>query len=261
MAGRRSHPPLFEFLRKDSAQPPPSVRIEPARTRPEPPPPRKTPETPGSGVIRIPVYAFYLGVTAVLGFCVLVWALGFQAGRGRGEEQAMRQLGLTSRTPPRNPDPLVIDTPPVVSPNGTPPFRQTPVERDLTPPTPQPTPAPVASAFLGSAGAMASDPRQPGVNYLKIASRVSFDETRGILLYLKANGVEALGLRIDAATSGDNNGVYDIFTLMGVPSERYTAMAQERERHWNTIRRLGQVWRSEHKGTVDFAQPLWQLFR
>mgnify|MGYP001413434268 CR=1 FL=1 len=266
MAGRRSHPPLFEYLRKEGAAPaaPPPAPSRPVSI-PAPEAPAREPRKPveaGPGIIRVPVYSLYIAITAVLALGVLIWAIGFQTGRSRGEEEAMRQLGLTSRTPPRGPDPLTIDPPPT---NGQPNGNTTPPtgspSRNDPPVTPPATPAAAPGRFLGSSGSLPADPREVGVNYLKIATRVTFEETRDILLFLKANGVEALAVRVDGGSQDDNNPPYDLFTLMGVPSDRYSAMAQERERHWNTIRRLGQVWRSEHKGTVDFAQPLWQLFR
>lgn len=123
-------------------------------------------------------------------------------------------------------------------------------------------PAPAGGLYLVSGGSRGTDPRQERTNYLRLATGVSAADARAAVDYLKGQGVEAL-----AAPQLDSRGVpknnpprYDLFGLFGIPSDRYSAMADERERYTLRLIEAGESWRASG-GAMKFIEPSWERFR
>lgn len=210
----------------------------------------------GGGHVRVPVYSLYIALTCVAAVVILTWAVGFQVGKRRGEEAALKQLmvgqaPVVKRSDPTNPGP------------GTPERPQPQQPQPQDPPPNERVERPVPSgAIIGGRGELVEEPRQAGTNYLKLASRMSAEEAQAAAAFLTENGVAAIGVRVDGTGTGANNPArYDLFSLFGVPSTRYSQMEAERGQHWQLVQRLGRDWQTKHKGTVNFASPQWVLFR
>lgn len=213
----------------------------------------------GGGQVRLPVYGLYIAVTVVLAAVILTWAIGFQIGKRRGEDAALKQLGV-------GPSPLVKRNDPT-NPNGSG-APDKPQVQPQTPKVPEDAPEPrverpvPSGAIIGARGEVVEEPRQAGTNYLKLASRMSAEEAQAAVGFLVQNGVQAIGVRVDGTGTGANNPArYDLFSLFGVPSSRYSQMEAERDQHWQLVQRLGREWQTKHKGSVNFASPQWVLFR
>lgn len=233
---------------------PVEVRIPRSEASPDAPPASRS---KGGGHVRLPVYGVYIAITAVLAAVILTWAVGFQVGKRRGEDAALKQLGLGQT-------PLVKRTDPTnLGGSGTPVNPQPDQPEPQVPRPDETVPRPIPSgAIIGARGEIVEEPRQPGTNYLKLASRVSAEETQAAAGFLAQNGVQAIGVRVDGTGTGANNPArYDLFSLLGVPSSRYSQMEAERNQHWQLVQRLGREWQTKHKGTVNFASPQWVLFR
>lgn len=253
----RGTPPLFEYLRTRGTTAPtrplpplPQLKTaEPAAASPEPLQP-----APGGGTIRVSVYALYVGITAVLALGVLVWALGFQMGKKRGTDAALRELGLAKPPTMREPDPLGIHQPEV---NGS---AQSPTS-DSDRPAPTIVPQGSTPRFIAAAGALDTDPRVAESNYLKLASKLSLTEADRVVQFLASKDVQALAVRVEAGGRAANDSpLYDLYSLFAVPSGRYSAMEREREAHKSLVGRLGQEWQTKHRGTVNFARPVWEKY-
>lgn len=247
MAGKGSIP-LFEALQRSSRD------SGIAMHRPAIPPlePKKAGRT---GVVRVPSSAIYMAATIVLGLLIAVWAVAFEIGRRAGEDATLRKLGLVEPEVRTDPIEELI--------NGDLPD---PIDRPILA-TPAP---PLAPRILLPEGPSTHDPRMGQTNYLKLASGVSEEESRGAISFLAEHGIRAMarlvgdssGASVDEPPGPRNNPArYDLFALEPVPSNRYGELRKIREDLEREVARLGQIWRKPpHRGTVDFAQSVWVKF-
>jgi len=106
-----------------------------------------------------------------------------------------------------------------------------------------------------------SDPRQPGSNYLELAT-LDEAQARSAIAFLARHGVQTIGVPVDRPGRGVKNR-YRLFSLMGVPGEQFGRTKAERDRHQAEVARLGALWASQEGGGADFAvdKTLWVRFR
>jgi len=205
---------------------------------------------------------------------LVIWSLGVRYGESRAEASYAASLTGPRLTPS---EPSAFDS---GSPAAPPPFSAPdggrPTDAAGTPP-PEATPAPATSAermpvLFTSQGALDRDPRVEGNNYLKLASNVPFDQAVGAVVFLADRGVSALAVAttpvrgdaasVDRADAGANNPVrYDLFSLRGIPSERYSRSADERREHQRAVQRLGREWLQRPEGLINFDQTFWTKYQ
>lgn len=303
MAGKRSSPPLFEVLSRQGEAPELRAPSEPSPRKVHPAVLKDPAEPPPPGRISVPITAVYAFVSAALLLAVVTWVVAYKVGFGRGERETLREFGLVDPGPARDlargPDPLAT-TPPSFDPEttgrtGTGETRESPTRADNARPRdpetqnarPQDTgpgdtrpgtttetrPAepsgPIATASLiGPSGALAEDPRESGLNYLKLASNVPRPETTELVAFLSERGLPALAVMtrpgsVDSGGGATNDSDrFDLYAIdLAVPGARFSAMRSQRERLQEQAARLGSQWRRERQGTVDLARTNWELYR
>jgi len=242
MAGRNNIP-LFEMLHRHAE------RSGMGMQRPAVPPlePRKA----GKGVrhVQIPTYALYIALTLMLTLAIVLWAVAFHLGRSAGEQRTLRRLGLKGDTTPTAPlDPIQA----ILDDDNDAPGQGVPI---------QITPADPPMVVLLE-GATDQDPRVGKTNYLKLAGGIDLDEATRCVRFLSENGMPTMAVRVDNA-SGEvkNPPAYSLYALEPVPSSRFGELRPLREGMIEKAARLGRAWRkAPHRGTVDFAQPVWERY-
>jgi hypothetical protein len=122
------------------------------------------------------------------------------------------------------------------------------------------TPAPSATGegfILTAKGRMAEDPRPGGRNYFVI-ERLPSDDAEKAIKFLSDNGIECIGVPVDRTSGGANNPLlYQVVSLAGLTREEFRSEAQARAAFEAEIKRLGEVWQKDHKGTSKFSKPQW----
>lgn len=190
----------------------------------------------------MPWNAAFIAVACVLVLLIVAWAGGYSLGRAR-EKGEWERMGLSQSPQVREPqggEPIVDDV-------------EAQPERLA-----RPSPTMPANPVRMAGGITAADPRAAGANYLKLAASVPEAEALGVLDFLAGHKVEAIAVAVEPGRVGANNpGRYDLYTLMGVGSAEFRSRARERDEHRDLLSKLGERWRREHRGTVDFARSHW----
>ncbi|MEO0716332.1 MAG: hypothetical protein AAFY58_05010, partial [Planctomycetota bacterium] len=111
-------------------------------------------------------------------------------------------------------------------------------------------------------GPATGDPRQPGNNYLHLASAVSPDQAQQAVNYLASRGFTAAAIpTVDRRGRPSNDsGSYDLFSLLPIPSAEYSARRSERESHQRLARNLGRDWLARPEGNINFDSTQWRKF-
>lgn len=213
-----------------------------------------------AGGVTVPLIGLYIGSAALLGILFLVWSIGFH--RGRSAERAEWQRDLSGG---------MIGADPLVDPTGGPGVQPRAGDSKQTgtagrPPTSDQNTNAGSGSLLGggragiltSGGVLSADPRQPGRNYLKLATLGRADAERSIS-YLAASGVETIGVPVvDPKTGSANNPArYEVFATVGITGEEYSNNRPVKVELEAKVARIGERFRREAKGPSDFAKPLW----
>lgn len=213
-----------------------------------------------AGGVTVPLIGLYIGSATLLGLLFLVWSIGFH--RGRGAERAEWQRDLSGGM--IGADPLVDPT----AGSGSQPRAGDSKQAGGTgraPSADQNTNTGTGSllgggraGILTSGGVLSADPRQPGRNYLKLATLGRADAERSIA-YLAASGVETIGVPVvDPKTGSANNPArYEVFATVGITGEEYSNNRPVKVELEAKVARIGERFRREAKGPSDFAKPLW----
>jgi hypothetical protein len=237
-------------------------------------------------VIALKTNAVYIGIAVILLAIAIVWILAYNAGSkaksaelkeflqepaprdplAAGTSEGVKPVP-TTREEPAAPKKT---TPPPRSPERQPPTpTQTPTQSPSQPKTanrapnlPQPL-AEVAPEGSGSilvpGGRVARDPRPGGYNYLIVERLPPADAERAIK-FLADNGIQCVGVPVDrAAGAGNNPLLYQVVALAGLTREQYRDNAG-RDALEAEVKRLGEIWQKEQKGTSRFAKPQWVRF-
>ncbi len=298
MAGRSS-PPLFDLLREGDGDKPRRTVIltpKPADAHPPTQPPAQpataapasstpTLETKpvasqptraaaadraqpspaphaASRTMAIPTTFVYAAGAIVLVAVIVAWSAGVRFGESRAERQYYNSLEQATIADPTLTNPNTSTPPPPVS--GA---RNT---ANASPPSGTatsagaPPPAPVARGVrvLLAGGPATGDPRQPGNNYLHLASAVSPDQAQQAVNYLASRGFTAAAIpTVDRRGRPSNDsGSYDLFSLLPIPSAEYSARRSERESHQRLARNLGRDWLARPEGNINFDSTQWRKF-
>ncbi len=206
----------------------------------------------GDAHVRVPVYAIYIAITVALTVAIAIWAVAFKVGERAGEDTTLRKLGLKVDESKTDPIEELLQGAPADGPQA--------LARPQDPPENVTRPAATAPPpIILATGPSSTDPRRAQTNYLKLASSVPEDEARRAVKFLAGNAMPAMALRVDEGDRDANNPArYDLFALEPVPSARFGELRPLRESMTREAARLGQLWRkAPHRGTVDFAQPVW----
>lgn len=286
MAGARSPQPLFELLGKSQSDalsrqakafiPPGGDGKEsgesqsapsgmPAEARPTAPreaeergvPAASLPLTRAKpGVVEIPLIWVYVGCAGMIALLVLVWTVAY--GRGGVAREAEWQELMASRGDPIVADPLGSTG---ANPAGSEGSRSGSPQRPERQPALGVQPGATRLGVLSSAGVLPTDPRQPGRNYLMLASLGRADAELAIE-YLGAAGVEAIGAPVvdPKGGSANNPARYEVFATVGITGEEYKNNRPVRTELEAKVARIGERFRREAKGPTDFAKPLWMKY-
>lgn len=202
----------------------------------------------GEHEIRLSSQRFYMILAAMLTLLVIVWATAFKMGVNSGKAQMEPLIDPEDVVMPRGP---IAEGP---SGGGAPVSSQAPTE------PPGDVGARPRESVLSVSGDFVPDPRQSGHNYLQLGA-LPGAEARDAMSFFAAGGVTLIGVPLDSGRGGDNNTLrFMLFsTGLSVPSERYRAMAPEREQHKRVIASIGERWQRERRGGSDFAESktLW----
>lgn len=278
---KRAGPPLFELLRKQSADAPAAPTPGPARRDADPSVPwtgagvtraersaaTLDDEPRNAGEIRVPVTRVYLAVALTLFLVVAAWAAGHYFGYQAGRDEMSRAVGDEPVVPPRQgPTPGTNDpartpgqqTPAQPGTAATPPGG--PSGTPATNPTAR-TPAPGMPWVLGLGGVRTADPRTPGSNYLQLAT-LPADQAQAAIDFLASKGVRSIGVPVDSGTGAANNpSRYTLVSLgLAVPSGQYSSTLSQRRDHEQLVFSIGAEWKRDHRGGSDFSQVNWSRY-
>lgn len=254
MAGRSSSPPLFEVLERQRA------RSDDRPVRVEAPEPRAEGAEPrvrrlgelvvADGRVVLPVSYAYISLASIIVLGLLVWTLAYSAG-ARAKHEAM--LDQWSRGRPGVQDPLVAEPETQRPPTGA---SNTPVES-----RPAATPSSGLPPVLTASGPISEDPRQPGLNYLHLATSLTRGEAEGVVVFLGSNGLEALAIPLDRTGGGANNPVrFQLVLAEGFEGSQFNATKPRRDDLVRRAQALGQRWQREMKGSTSFPSPQWTKY-
>jgi hypothetical protein len=280
MAGGRSSPPLYELLRSDSRKP---AQAEP----PPPPPPEKPPKRGRRGredeqriepievvvaepkparddgpdplpeaarslvgnlkkTVSMPLSSLLLlGLAGLLLVASVVWVVAVKVGEASERQRVAPYLAESDPVAPPA-DPLAGRAPPESAPASSRDFSR----ESAREPSPPPPTAPATRT--------GEDPREPGLNYLALATLPQADAEEAVA-FLARHGVAAVAVPVDRGTRRANNPRYQVFTLVGITGTQYRGNEPIRQRHEAEIRRLGEQWLREG-GASNFAQPQWTRY-
>jgi hypothetical protein len=190
--------------------------------------------------------ALLVGVGVVVAV-IVVWIGAYAIGSKDGEKKTLKDKGLTAGVT----DPLKLDQMPVNGGLVTP----EPAPRQVTPVrgTSRPTATETPSAG-GSAGEIT-----PGLNYCIVAMRLEKDAAERAAGFLTQNGLPSSAVQVvEGQWSGVNNpGSWMVVVLKGITGKEFSSRAAVRTEIEQQLSKLGQVYRKDPKGRLDFGQPSW----
>ena len=203
---------------------------------------------------------FYSLVAIALVLIVAAWAGGYKIGFGDGKDSMSQFIeDEPVVTPPANNRPV---SEPSTSGQGETGSQQ--VTETRQPETrPQATNAGrSANDVMTPSGYRAQDPRTEGMNYLVLAT-LPTEQAADAIDFLYTNGVTVIGVpTLDSRGSSANNpSRYTLYSLgLAIPSNRWSAMSNQRLEHQQMIATLGARWQRERRGGSDFSQTNWEKY-
>lgn len=255
MPGGRSSTPLFEVLsRGDAAH---------HDDRPANLPPHEGPDNHHDdhdvharrGRVLVPIPTLYAAGALTLSLLVLAFVGGYQYGQSAATD-ATQPLDLNGVIRPPNDPANTRITDPTVGPRRQPADQPTPSRA-----TQQPGAA--NSGILSAEGPLQADPREPGSNYLELAT-LTQTQAVSALDFLAANNLRAIAVPVGLDRPPSASNTSDRFRIvslgLAVPSGAYSRMAGERRSHEALVARLGKRWVTEAGGTADFSDTLWKKY-
>jgi hypothetical protein len=292
MAGGRRTKPLFDLLPETIGKaapappdrPPQSATLSELKPRvavrpvPQPTQPRGDAWSAAmlsGGVVRIRANMLYLLVAGWLLSLLAVWLVGnwWGASSKARELEPLLQRGPTPTDPLSTATSAPASNRPVGVATATPTEGSKPsASRPITPIVPGPvvnqslagpTADSAQSPYIVAAGRAAQDPRTPGLNYLVLAT-VPEDEAVRAVRFLADNGLNAVGVpvaEVDRRGTPAKNPRYRLVVLTGITAAEYREASPVRTRLEADVRRLGQVWQQEHRGSTNFGRPGWEKFQ
>ncbi len=209
----------------------------------------------GPSTMRISVNALSIGVALAIIVALAAWIIGVSTGQSRAEAEFSRF---------ERPTPAIAD--PLSQPSPTP-SPASKVLRETAPKAPTSKGAAPSSRnddSLTSKGVLAGDPREPGLNYLALAT-LSRADSAAAIAFLAGNGLESFAVPVDSAASKANNPHperdYRLFAALGVSSDEYKRRATKVTNLEADVARLGAAWQKQHRGPSNFSRTLWEKYK
>lgn len=183
--------------------------------------------------LTIPMSAVLLAAGGVLTLIVLVWVVGYRTGWTGGESRAVQDL--------TGPSTSVQD--PLKEPPLNPTLLAAPAGTGIQPPPIRP-----------------GDPRQAGLNYLRLAILKQADAERAVD-FLGAGGLPAFSIPVDRPGAAPKNpGLYVVYASQGVTRDELKAHVDAVERTNAAAAELGPRWKKEFRSSTDFADRYWDKY-
>jgi hypothetical protein len=210
-------------------------------------------------VIPVPFALIGLGVLIVIG--AVLWTSAWSFGKNeainqeRARAAAMGQAGIIDPT---------ASIPPVTDPSGSNQARPSqqaagqtgtgqtlPAQSAPTQGRAQPAPSPQP--------AVGADPRQAGLNYLRLGN-LNRDQATAAVERLKQGGLEAFAVSLESdARRVNSSSRFAVYLAQGFPGSQFSSSRRERERLEQAVLRVGQAWTQEG-GPTDFRSPFWDKY-
>lgn len=237
---------------------PPKINLV-APSGPNPSSPAKALAAGGPGEKRFTITQsnLWMILAGTIVLLVIIWWVAYRAGYSNADKQALKDFGVGGA--PGVKDPLKGSEIPVNPkllpqnpPQGTP--------KSQTPPKTPPKANPPQTAPQNTAG-KPGDTRQVGLNYCLAASRLDQAAAERAADFLTQNGVPAIAVVDTDASGAKNPGSYKVFALQGITAEEFRNQAQVRLKVQSDLTRLGQIYKKDPKGRVDFGQYTWEKLK
>jgi hypothetical protein len=213
---------------------------------------------------RLPLNASTLSIAAVAFVLIvtLLWATAFKMGQSKAEQAARKELALAGVTdpllgdkPPLNPNLLGSSEPGSQAAPPAPAPQKKAAPGPTQPSVPKANPSPPAAPIpVGPV----TDTRQTGLNYCFAASRLEQEPAERAAAFLRENGVAALAVLEDGSSGSNNPASWRVVVLQGITGQQYRERAPERLKVEAELVRLGEIYRKDPKGRVDFGQFGWE---
>lgn len=248
---------------KTPPQPPkqPKPRAEAAKPEPLPEAERQAGAADWSAMhphraVRVPMLWVYAAMCVFFAAVVGAWGIAYQLGKNDEKDRMAGWLAEGSKGPGSISDPLAEGATPQDERTAfTPVVERDPITRETQPdpvrpevrrqdPAPTP-PAPRIDVLI--------DARQPGNNYLKLASGMTQERAKGLAEHLTANGVAAMALN-------EGRQGFGLYTDFPVPSGQFRTMGEQRREHEARVLRLLGSAPSEVGGPYTPRDQLWMRF-
>ena len=206
--------------------------------------------------IRLSSPMFYTLIAVGFALILAAWTIGYQRGNAAGKKAI---------------EPYVRDQPvvrPVETQVPTPAVNQPRAGTDrpsatTTAPTTTPTAATSSGlAVMSPSGFLDTDPREPGLNYLVLAT-LDTEQAADAISFMYLNSVPVIGVPVvdNRASSANNPSRYTLYSLgVAIPGNQWSAMSVERSQHQRLIADLGARWQRERRGGSDFSRTNWEKY-
>jgi hypothetical protein len=181
---------------------------------------------------------------------LLVWVGAYTLGSKDGQAKTLKDKGLSVATvkDPLRPEQLPVNgglvSPEPTSRQASGPAKASKVQ---TPVNPLPGPAAVPGEIVA------------GLNYCVAAARLEKDVAERAAAYLTENAVPASPVEVvEGQWSGAKNaGSWMVVVTQGITSKEYGSRSATRVEIETRLTKLGQVYRKDPKGRIDFGQFAW----
>lgn len=208
--------------------------------------------------IQMSTTRFYTMVAIALVLIVGAWAGGYQIGKEDGKDEMSQFISDPPVVSPQQPG---GSSGPAALPTGQTADRGTPQSQNRPPNQPQGS-ASNQSGIITASGFTARDPREPGMNYLVLAT-LPADQAADAVGFMSAAGVPVIAVpQLDSRGSGANNpSRYTLYSLgLAIPGNRWSSMSTQRRDHQQAVADLGARWQRDHRGGSDFSQTNWEKY-
>ncbi len=197
-----------------------------------------------------------LGIAASL--VVLTWVVAYQSG---AKHEQARLLGPKQAPPPDGAVDGKTGLQPTDRTPKTPTPRTSPIDGAGTAAKPKTPAAPPAQQEQTSA-VFGDDPREVGVNYLVI-ERLLLKDAQAAAAFLSQNGVPAVVVAPEgeeaASLLAKPRSLWCVIARQGLTSDEYKRGA-ERQGLIAKVQQIGRRWKTEQKGSSDFASCGWDKY-
>ena len=210
--------------------------------------------------VRLSSPVFYTLIVLAVALILSAWAVGYKVGEKAGAskiEDYVRDQPVVS--PISNQANTQIQEPNTTNDPGILAINQ-PDSSTQQPQNQISNTAPVG--IMSPTGFLTDDPREPGLNYLVLAT-LDTEQAADAIAFMYSHGVRVIGVpEVDSSGSSANNpSRYRLYSLgLAIPGNQWSAMSAQRLQHQQRVADLGSRWQREHRGGSDFSLTNWEKF-